>query len=100
MKHIFHDWNDERSLTILNNVTSQMTKGYSNLVIEDYVLPDKGCALLPAMWDVMMMGYLASMERTESQWQKLLDAAGLEIEGFYSPPGDGNGIIVTKLKGE
>ncbi|KAI9708218.1 MAG: hypothetical protein M1820_004172 [Bogoriella megaspora] len=99
MKHILHDWSFEHSLTILNNVTTQMTKGYSNLVIEDFVLPDKGCPLLPAMWDIIMMGYLAAMERTKSQWQELLDAAGLEIEGFYNPPGDGNAIIITKLKG-
>lgn len=97
MKFILHDWSDEKCLTILKNVTAAMTKGYSTLVIEDFVLPVKGCALLPAMWDMEMMSFLSAMERTEKQWQWLLTKAGLEIEGFYPPPGDGTGVIVTRL---
>ena len=98
MKFIMHDWSDERCLLILKNVTSVMRKGYSNLIIEDFILPPTGCPLLPAMWDMEMMAMLSAMERSEIQWRELLNKAGLEIEGFYPPPGDGTGIIVTSLK--
>jgi hypothetical protein len=98
MKFIMHDWSDEKCLTILKNVTASMKKGYSTLIIEDFILPVKGCKLLPAMWDMQMMTFLSAMERTERQWLELLTKAGLEIEGFYQPPGDGTGIIVTRLK--
>lgn len=98
MKFIMHDWADDKCLTILKNVTSVMKKGYSNLIIEDFILPMTGCHLLPAMWDMQMMAMLSAMERNENQWRELLGKAGLEIEGFYPPPGDGTGIIVTKLK--
>jgi len=50
------------------------------------------------MWDMQMMAMLSAMERNEDQWRQLLDKAGLEIEGLYPPPGDGTGIIVTKLR--
>lgn len=97
MKFILHDWNDELCLKLLRNVTAGMKKGYSTLIVEDFILPVKGASLLPAMWDMEMMCLLSAMERTEKQWSKLFEQAGLEIEGFYQPPGDGTGIIVLQL---
>jgi hypothetical protein len=77
-----------------------MKKGYSTLIVEDFILPVKGASLLPALWDMEMMALLSAMERTERQWISLFEQAGLEIEGFYQPPGDGTGIIVLDLAGE
>lgn len=74
-----------------------MVKGHSYLVINDFILPDTGCGLLQSQWDLMMMVLLSSMERTETQWKTLLESADLSIEGMYSPPGDGQGIIVATL---
>jgi hypothetical protein len=45
-----------------------------------------------------MLAFLTAMERTRTQWKQLLEAANLEIEGFYPPPGDGTGIIISHLK--
>lgn len=100
MKFILHDWNDELCLKLLKNVTAGMQQGYSTLIVEDFILPTKGASLLPAMWDMQMMSLLSAMERTERQWRTLFDQAGLEIEGFYPPPGDGTGIIVLRLAGD
>lgn len=97
MKFILHDWNDELCLKLLRNVVAGMKMGYSALVVEDFILPVKGAALLPAMWDMEMMSLLSSMERTERQWTALFERAGLHIEGFYQPPSDGTGIIVLSL---
>ncbi|KAJ2990350.1 hypothetical protein NUW58_g2996 [Xylaria curta] len=97
MKFILHDYNDGECLQILQNVKASMIKGYSYLVINDFVLPDTKCGLLQSQWDLMMMVLLSSMERTETQWRTLLESAGLSIEGMYSPPGDGQGIIVATL---
>jgi hypothetical protein len=97
MKFILHDWNDELCLKLLRNVTAGMRRGYSTLVVEDFVLPAKGASLLPAMWDMQMMSLLSARERTEKQWTALFEQAGLEIQGFYQPPGDGTGIIVLSL---
>ncbi|KAF9697583.1 hypothetical protein EKO04_004422 [Ascochyta lentis] len=94
MKFILHDWSDELCLKLLKNVTAGMKKGYSTLIVEDFILPVRGAALLPAMWDMQMMALLSAMERTERQWRSLFERAGLDIEGFYQPPGDGTGIMV------
>ncbi|KAI1378730.1 S-adenosyl-L-methionine-dependent methyltransferase [Hypoxylon crocopeplum] len=97
MKFICHDYADPECLNILKHVTASMKKGYSHLVINDFILPDTGCSLLPAEWDLMMLVLMSAMERTESQWRSLLSSAGLSIEGMYQPPGDGQGIIVATL---
>ncbi|KAK7911879.1 O-methyltransferase [Apiospora marii] len=98
MKFIMHDYSDEDCLRILKTVKTAMTPGYSYLVINDFILPDVGCNLLSAQWDLMMMLIMSGLERTESQWMTLMEAAGLEVEGLYQPPGDGQGIIVAKLQ--
>ncbi|KAI1126472.1 S-adenosyl-L-methionine-dependent methyltransferase [Nemania abortiva] len=97
MKFVLHDYADEQCIQILTNVKASMIRGYSYLVINDFILPDTGCGLLQSQWDLMMMVLLSSMERSETQWRTLLKSAGLSIEGMYSPPGDGQGIIVATL---
>lgn len=56
-----------------------MRHNYSKLLISDFVLPARGAALFPASLDLMMMGLHAGMERSETQWRRLLDAEGLKI---------------------
>ncbi|KAJ8131044.1 hypothetical protein O1611_g2585 [Lasiodiplodia mahajangana] len=97
MKFVLHDYADEQCIQILRNVKASMIQGHSYLVINDFILPDTGCGLLQSQWDLMMMVLLSSMERSETQWRTLLESAGLSIEGIYSPPGDGQGIIVATL---
>lgn len=65
-------------LRVLENVKIAMEEGYSYLVIEEFILPDEGCSLLPAEWDLMMMIYLCGMERTRSHWEALFKRADLE----------------------
>ncbi|GAP83312.1 putative winged helix-turn-helix transcription repressor DNA-binding [Rosellinia necatrix] len=97
MKFILHDYMDDQCIQILQNVKTSMVKGYSYLVINDFIIPETGCGLLQSEWDLMMMVLLSSMERTESQWRTLLESAGFSIEGVYNPVGDGQGIIVAAL---
>ncbi|KAI0023868.1 S-adenosyl-L-methionine-dependent methyltransferase [Xylariomycetidae sp. FL0641] len=96
MKSVLHDWIDEDCVRILKSVAASMTRGYSYLVLNEFVLPDTGCALLPATADIMMMAFVSGMERSETQWIKLLTTAGLTVEGFYQPPNAGQGIIASK----
>lgn len=44
-----------------------------------------------------MMLALAGMERTQSQWEELLQRAGLKFEKFWLSPGFGEGIIEASL---
>ncbi|KAI4243682.1 MAG: hypothetical protein L6R42_010676 [Xanthoria sp. 1 TBL-2021] len=78
-RSIFHDFPDSKCLDILRSTTSAMERGYSKLLINDWVLPDKGASFQAAMMDLNMMANLAGKERTESQWKYLLDQAGLVV---------------------
>lgn len=74
-----------------------MKKGYSKLVIEEFILADTNCAMLSAMWDWEMMVFCNSMERTKGHWQQLLESAGFKNIQFSFPPGDGQGIIEAEV---
>ncbi|KAJ5114417.1 hypothetical protein NUU61_000176 [Penicillium alfredii] len=98
MKFILHDWSDEENHRILTELASAFTRGYSKLIIEEFVLADRDCAMLQAMWDWEMLIFCNSMERSLSQWTSLLDKAGFKVVKFWPPPGDGQGIIEAELK--
>ncbi|PWY94236.1 S-adenosyl-L-methionine-dependent methyltransferase [Aspergillus sclerotioniger CBS 115572] len=98
MTFTLHDWFDEESRQILNHIAAAMKEGYSKLIIEVFVLADKDCAMLPTMWDWEMLVFCNSMERTVSQWTKVLDSAGFRAVKFWAPPGDGQSIIEAELK--
>ncbi|KAL4881780.1 S-adenosyl-L-methionine-dependent methyltransferase [Aspergillus karnatakaensis] len=99
MKFILHDWSDKQCLQILGHIRDAMKAGYSKLIIEEFILPEKDCPMLSAMWDWEMMVFCNSLERSESHWTRLLSDAGFEAR-FWYPPGDGQGIIEAELKSE
>ena len=51
----------------------------SLILIDDIVLPDTNVHWRAAQLDLTMMAALAAMERTNDQWYRLLDSAGLKI---------------------
>ncbi|MCJ1476920.1 hypothetical protein MMC13_005589 [Lambiella insularis] len=90
---IFHDWPDAECVKILQNTASAMTKGYSKLLIFEWVLPAKDVPLHPALLDISMMALLSSMERTEAQWRRLLDLAGFKVVKFWTVVSDTERLI-------
>ncbi|KAL4744785.1 hypothetical protein BDW72DRAFT_208739 [Aspergillus terricola var. indicus] len=64
--------------------------------IKEFILPEKDCPMLSAMWDWEIMVFCNSFERSESHWRKVLNKAGFQAK-FYYPPGDGQGIIKAEL---
>ena len=63
------NWSDEAVTTILKHVAAAMEKGYSKLLIFDWVLRSQGVPLYPSLLDINMMAVLSGMERTEEQWR-------------------------------
>lgn len=76
-----------------------MEKGYSRILIDDYVLPDTGAPIRGVSMDFLMMMYCSGIERTRTQWDKLLDACGLEIVKIWGTRSDFEQIIEAQLKG-
>lgn len=95
-RSIFHDWPDEKCVEILENTKRAMKKGYSKILINDWVLPDIGAHLYPAKLDMHMMALFSSKERSRAQFQAMVDAVGLEIVNVWSLP-DTEGCIEIVL---
>jgi len=93
MRSICHDWSDERAAALLKNTVEAIEPGYSRLLINDWVVPDTGSPLLPALLDLQMMAMLSGIERTETQWKGLLGEVGLEIVNFWSVGVEVEGLI-------
>jgi hypothetical protein len=74
-----------------------LKKGYSKVLIYDYVVPDKGAPYSLTGLDWELMNFLASTERTESQWRSLIESAGLKITGIWSHPQFDQSVIETEL---
>ncbi len=75
-----------------------MEKGYSKLLISEWVLPAKDVPLYPALLDINMMALLNGMERTEAQWTTLLEAAGFRVVNFWTVGPQTEGLVEAVLK--
>lgn len=75
-----------------------MEPGYSKILINDWVLPDSGSPLLPALLDIQMLAVFSGMERTQPQWKKLLGSVGLEIVKFHTLGKGTEGLIEAVRK--
>jgi hypothetical protein len=79
MKHIIHDWDDERSSTILSNCRKAMVPGAKVLVV-DQVVSDHPEAAFSKITDLEMLVMTSGgRERTAEEFAKLFDAAGLKM---------------------
>jgi hypothetical protein len=72
-----------------------MEPGYSRLIINDQIIPDRDCDFATACISIMMMVQVGAFERTEKQWRALLTSVGLKDLSFHQPPGSGEGIIIA-----
>ncbi|PYI01158.1 S-adenosyl-L-methionine-dependent methyltransferase [Aspergillus sclerotiicarbonarius CBS 121057] len=76
---VLHDWPDDTCLKILAPLRAAMTPGYSRLLINENVIPDRGAHWQATGLDWVMMADFAGAERTEAQWRELLTRAGFRI---------------------
>ena len=100
LSYIMHDWPDKECESILANVRDAMTPGYSRILINDSILPDRNCPPVASAFDVTMMCHHTGIERTELMWRDLISAVpGLELVRLWHPPAQGEGVVeVMKTK--
>ncbi|KAL8957785.1 MAG: hypothetical protein Q9183_005969 [Haloplaca sp. 2 TL-2023] len=89
IRQVLHDWPDAECQKILQHLAAAMQPGYSKLLINEFIIPDVGASDFITAVDLTMMMMSGGMERTESQWRKLLASAGLDIERIWSTNGEG-----------
>lgn len=78
MRHIIHDWDDEKSLTILRNCHQAMSADAKLLIVES-VIPPGNEPFGGKFLDLVMLLIPGGKERTEEEYRELLDKAGFKL---------------------
>src|SRR5262249_14829867 len=76
LKHIIHDFGDEEALAIFRNCRRAMSDGARLLTIE-MIIPSGNEPSFAKLVDLEMM-LIGGVERTESEYRRLLAEAGLK----------------------
>lgn len=77
---VIHDWDDERCVTILSNIRQSMAPGGRIMVIEGVVPDHDGEHFLKTTDMLMLVLGDGGRERTEEEFARLWDRAGLRVE--------------------
>jgi len=90
LKNIIHDWDDERSATILKNCRNAISAGGKLLLVER-VMPARIDASAGhqrwTMLDMHMLVMLGGRERTEEEFRSVLASANFELRRILLLPG-------------
>ena len=89
LKHVIHDWNDERAVAILKNCHRAMNPNGKLLIVEGIYPPridqsDTGQGA--AKNDVNMLVCTGGRQRSESEFRSLYDAAGFKLTKIVPTP--------------
>lgn len=78
MRHIIHDWDDGKSLSILKNCQAVMSQGDKLLLVES-VIPPGNEPFMGKFLDLAMMLIPGGKERTEDEYRELYEQAGFDL---------------------
>ena len=99
LKHIIHDWDDEKCIRLLQNCRRSMEGDGRVICVDAVIAPMGNIAGTPAkLLDINMLVFIPGKERTEAQWNELYDAAGLEIRSVMSIHDNFGTSIVEGIK--
>lgn len=82
MKHIIHDWNDEQSVTILNNLAKSAKTGAKVLLIES-VIEEGDAPSMSKVMDLNMLVATGGKERTAAEYAELFERTGFKLTNIY-----------------
>jgi hypothetical protein len=89
IKSVIHDWDDERAVAILRAIAAAMTLEARLLVIEP-ILPERpGTSPFDGMMahtDLNMLVVVGGRERTEADFRRLVERAGLRTSRVIATP--------------
>ncbi len=79
LMEIVHDWSDEEATAILKAVRRAAPKGAKLLLLETLV-PDEPGPDWAKLLDVLMLGLLGGKQRTQREYEALLERSGFALE--------------------
>ena len=96
LKHIIHDWDDDRNRTILENIRRNMPD-HARVLIVDAVVPDPNEPHFSKIIDLEMLMAPGGVERTASEFAELLDSAGLRLNRIIPTAGPVSIVEAVKV---
>ncbi|KAI0156552.1 O-methyltransferase-domain-containing protein [Xylariaceae sp. FL1272] len=87
MKMVLHDWGDEDCQRILSNIKPAMKHGKSKILVNEMVIPQKNAEWFATGVDIIMLNTHSSYERTERDWGRLAENAGLKVSRIWDCDG-------------
>lgn len=94
--HALHDWPDKTCHQILSNMVLAMKRGYSKVLINENVIPEPGAHWETTSLDFVMMT-VGSNERTEENWMRLVESAGLKVVKIWTAQNGVESLIECEL---
>jgi hypothetical protein len=79
MKHIIHDWDDDRALRILENIQIAMSAKRGRVILLESVIPPGNAPDLGKIIDLEMLLMPGGKERTAEEFEKLFAQAGFQL---------------------
>lgn len=98
MRHIIHDWDDEKSLTILRNCHQAMPADGKLLVVES-VIPPGNEPFGGKFLDLVMLLIPGGKERTEDEYRALFAKAGFDLKRVIPTATEVSVLEATKRPG-
>ena len=95
MKHIIHDWDDEKAATILRNIRDVLPRDGRVILIES-VIPGGNEPGLGKIIDLEMLVMPGGKERTEQEFRDLFARAGFTLTRVV-PTGSPLSVVEAKL---
>jgi ubiquinone/menaquinone biosynthesis C-methylase UbiE len=96
LRHIIHDWDDEKCLTILRNCHRAMPPASTLLIIES-IIPPGNEPFLGKFLDLHMLLIPGGKERTQDEYRTLFERAGFELKRIV-PTGTEVSIVEGKKR--
>lgn len=78
LRHIIHDWDDEKAAVILGHVRRAMTAESRLLVVESVITPGNDPSFAKLL-DLNMLVIPGGLERTEDEYRGLFERGGLRL---------------------
>ncbi|KAJ4355704.1 uncharacterized protein N0V89_003724 [Didymosphaeria variabile] len=94
---IIQDWSDDVNTQILKAIVPAMKKGYSKVLINDFVVPNQGAAWPQTALDWELMASLGARHRTVAEHTEMYEGAGLKINGIWRHPHSLDSVIELEL---
>jgi SAM-dependent methyltransferase len=96
LKHVLHNWDDERALTLLQNCAQGVATNGKLVIVEGFLLPE-GMRDATRLLDLEMFVLCgAGRERRKPEFRGLLHRAGLRMESSQSLAGTTCMIVASK----